>query len=51
MGACNSGGNKDTEVDMYMQKHHKRSTIVTDKNNYEISKQQFSAMSINIKSK
>lgn len=37
MGACNSGGNKDTEIDMYMEKYHKPKHIKTDKNSYEIS--------------
>jgi len=40
MGSCASGGNKDKEVDLYMEKYHKdRKHIVTDKSAYEISKQ------------
>lgn len=40
MGSCNSGGNKDDEVDLFLKKHHKVSKgVQTDKNCYEISKQ------------
>jgi hypothetical protein len=38
MGGCASGGQKDTEIDMYLKKHHKTSNVSTDKNCYEISK-------------
>lgn len=41
MGGCASGGNKDVDVDIYMQKHHKRTEIKTNKEDYEISKQNF----------
>jgi hypothetical protein len=38
MGACGCGGDsKDSEIDMYMDKHH-RAHIVTSKDNYEVSK-------------
>lgn len=39
MGNCASGGNKDTEVDLFLMKHHQVNKIVTDKNCYEVSKQ------------
>jgi hypothetical protein len=40
MGGCGSSPqDKDQEVDLYMQKHHKVRHITTDKNQYEISKQ------------
>ena len=38
MGACASGGSKDQEVDLYMDKFHKRKAITTNKDDYEISK-------------
>ena len=39
MGNCSSGGNKDHEVDLFLNKHHKANPIHTDKNNYEVSSQ------------
>ena len=38
MGGCASGGNKDTEIDLFLKKHHGYNPITTDKNQYEISK-------------
>ena len=38
MGGCASGGNKDSEVDLYMNKNHKRAFIKTNKDDYEVSK-------------
>lgn len=51
MGNCCSGGNKDTEIDLYMSKHHRRSHIVTEKDSYEVSKQQWNPLMQNIRSK
>ncbi|CDW84418.1 UNKNOWN [Stylonychia lemnae] len=41
MGSCSSGPSKETEIDLFLQKHHKLGQVHTDKNAYEVSKQQF----------
>ena len=41
MGTCASGGNKDTEIDLFLSKHHKLNKITTNKDCYEVSKQQW----------
>jgi hypothetical protein len=51
MGSCASGGHKDTEVDLFLTKHHKVNHITTDKNSYEVSKQQFDPKMHNLKAK
>lgn len=40
MGGCASGGNKDTEIDLFLMKHYK-GVGSTDKESYEISRQQW----------
>jgi hypothetical protein len=51
MGSCSSSESKDTEIDLYIDKHHKRNEIFTNKDHYEISKQQFSLIASKVAAK
>lgn len=41
MGGCNSGVSKDTEIDLFLKRHHKLGEVETDKSCYEVSQQQW----------